>query len=195
MSQPPTKPSAATLNARASQWSLEVVRGRAVGHRYALDPGETVIGNDLASARGLNLGDQEGNSPRKMAARHAALTWNNGEVTIRDLDTPGGTFINQKRLLAGQARRLENGDVIQLGGVQLRVNKEEPAPVGAPAASARQRPDGRKNSGSRRGEKRSDRETSRRHGRGDDVSTRRIRPRAAQYSFRAGRRRPVPVMG
>jgi pSer/pThr/pTyr-binding forkhead associated (FHA) protein len=102
-------------------WSLEVVRGRVVGQLYALDPGETVVGNDLKGARGLDLVDQEGNSPRKMAGRHAALTSSGQELTIRDLDALGGTFVNQQRLLAGQARRLAPGDVIQLGSVQVQV--------------------------------------------------------------------------
>ena len=82
--------------------------------------------------RGLDLVDQEGNSPRKMAGRHAALTSTGQELTIRDLDTPGGTFVNQQRLLAGQARRLAPGDVIQLGGVQLRVKQTGAAPSAAP---------------------------------------------------------------
>ena len=41
-----------------------------------------------------------------MAARHAALSATNEELTIRDLESPGGTFVNQQRLLSGQARRL-----------------------------------------------------------------------------------------
>ena len=57
------------------------------------------------------------------------------ELTIRDLESPGGTFVNQQRLLSGQARRLQPGDVVQLGSVQLRVKLESPAatPPAAPA--------------------------------------------------------------
>ena len=113
-------------------WSLEIVRGTAVGRQYALETGETVVGNALNGARGLDLVDQEGNSPRKMAGRHAALSDSGQELTIRDLETPGGTFVNQQRLLAGQTRRLVPGDVIQLGSVQVRV-KHVLAPAGAPA--------------------------------------------------------------
>src|SRR4051794_23991424 len=102
-------------------WSLVVVRGCDVGRVYAVSTGETIVGNGLDGEAGLDLADQEGGSPRRMAARHAAITLSGQELVIRDLDTPRGTFVNRQRLLSGQSRRLDPGDVIQLGGVQLRV--------------------------------------------------------------------------
>ncbi len=65
-----------------------------------------------------------------MAARHAAITSAGQDLTIRDLESPGGTFVNRQRLLSGQSRRLQAGDVIQLGAVQLEV-KHQAAIVGA----------------------------------------------------------------
>ncbi len=120
MNRPQTKPKQATAT-EPTCWSLEVVRGRTIAHQFALEAGETVVGNDLGGMHGLDLADQEGTSPRKMAARHAAIVSTNQDLTVRDLDSPGGTFVNQQRLLSGQSRRLVVGDVIQLGGVQLRV--------------------------------------------------------------------------
>ncbi len=52
-------------------WSLEVVRGRQAGRAYTLGPGETVVGNALNGQPGVDLKDQEGDSPRRMAGRHA----------------------------------------------------------------------------------------------------------------------------
>jgi hypothetical protein len=120
MNRPQTKPKQATAT-EPTYWSLEVVRGRTIAHQFALEAGETVVGNDLGGMHGLDLADQEGTSPRKMAARHAAIVSTNQDITVRDMDSPGGTFVNQQRLLTGQSRRLVVGDVIQLGGVQLRV--------------------------------------------------------------------------
>jgi FHA domain len=119
---------------QAVRWSLEVIRGRVTGREYALKPGEIVLGNALNGAPGLDLVEQEGNSPRKMAARQAAVAASGADLTIRDLDSPGGTFVNQQRLLAGQARRLVGGDVIQLGSVQLRVKQTAVAPAVVPVA-------------------------------------------------------------
>jgi hypothetical protein len=116
-------------------WSLEVLRGREVGRVYGLPTGETIVGNALNGDPGLDLVDQEGVSPRRMAARHAAIALHGQQLTIRDLDTPGGTFVNRQRLLSGQERRLQPGDVIQLGGVQLRVEARAASPPPAPIAA------------------------------------------------------------
>ncbi len=69
-----------------------------------------------------------------MEGRHALITAAGAELMIRDLDSPGGTFVNRQRLLAGQTRRLQAGDVIQLGSVQLEVKQRgaPPAPVFSP---------------------------------------------------------------
>ena len=103
-------------------WSLETVRGRESGRVYALGRGETVLGNAPGGGPGLDLGHQEGDSPRRMAARQAQLDLSAQGLTIRDLESPGGTFVNRQRLLPGQSRALQAGDLIQLGGVQLKVS-------------------------------------------------------------------------
>ncbi len=139
MNRPQSKTMPATA-LQPSRWSLEVVRGRVVGHQYVLEPGETLVGNALNGARGLDLVDQEGSSPRKMAGQHAALTSTGEELAIRDLETPGGTFVNQQRLLAGQTRRLVPGDVIQLGSVQVRVVHTKPALSATPLAGTSKAP-------------------------------------------------------
>src|SRR5947209_7444521 len=133
-------------------WSLETVRGREAGRVYALGRGETVLGNALNGGPGLDLSAHEGDSPRRMAARQAQLDLSAQGLSIRDLDSPGGTFVNRQRLLPGQARPLQPGDLIQLGGVQLKIvagaspapgpaAKTTPAPAttprpASPAASA-----------------------------------------------------------
>src|SRR5437016_4137755 len=102
-------------------WTLEVVKGRQAGRSYALRGAETILGNALAGRPGIDLADQEGDSPRRMAAQQAAIASTPAGLALRDLDSPGGTFVNRQRVLPGQALPLRPGDVIQLGGVQLRV--------------------------------------------------------------------------
>jgi hypothetical protein len=113
------------MSARAatSDWSLEVIRGRDVGRVYDVDGAEVLLGNDLGLEPGIDLADQEGNAPRRMAARQARIERTAQGLSLRDLDSPGGTFVNRQRVLSGQARPLQEGDVIQVGGVQLRVVK------------------------------------------------------------------------
>jgi hypothetical protein len=122
--------------AQSTPWSLEVVRGRDVGRVYNLQVAETILGNSLNGEPGLDLREQEAGSPQRMAARQAAVVVTGQELAIRDLDSPGGTFVNRQRLLAGQSRRLQAGDVIQIGSVQLRVVGLGTSPTKVPAARA-----------------------------------------------------------
>ena len=133
MNHSPTSPARPSAK-QTGPWMLEIVRGRDVGRTFALGSGETVVGNALNGQRGLDLLDQEGNSPRRMAARHAALACSGQDLSIQDLESPGGTFVNQQRLLSGQPRKLAPGDVVQLGGVQLKV-KQDAAAAGTGAAT------------------------------------------------------------
>jgi hypothetical protein len=75
---------------------------------------------------GLDLGPQEAGSPRRMAQRQAQVLNDGAGLTVIDLESPGGTFVNRQRILSGEKRRLQEGDVIQVGGVQLRVVQSEP---------------------------------------------------------------------
>ena len=124
-------------------WGLEVVRGQEVGRVFAVRAGANVLGSGLAGAAGIDLAAQEGASPRKMAANQAKLECSATGLSLLDLDSPGGTFVNRQRLLPGQTRPLGEGDLIQLGAVQLRVVSEKSAAVEAPrpsAPSSRSRP-------------------------------------------------------
>lgn len=48
---------------------------------------------------------------------HAAVVWSGGRYTIEDRGSHNGVFVNEDRVEAG--RRLENGDVIQIGNFEL----------------------------------------------------------------------------
>ena len=63
-----------------------------------------MVGNALNGQPGVDLREQEGDSPRQMAGGTHPLESTGGELAIRDLESPGGTFVNQQRLLSGQAR-------------------------------------------------------------------------------------------
>lgn len=118
------------MNAQSqtNAWVLEVVRGAGAGKRYALGPGETSLGRGPGVT--LDLSAHEGDGPRKIDARHSALERTaRGTYAIRDLESSGGTFVNRQRILAGQARELSEGDVLQIGGVHLKLVRGAEAPV------------------------------------------------------------------
>src|SRR5262245_52881921 len=98
---------------KSNGWSLDVVRGKDVGGPFAVKVGALMLGNALGGEPGVDLSEQEGNAPRRMAAKQAQLECSAGGLVLRDLDSPGGTFVNRQRLLPSQARPLQPGDVIQ----------------------------------------------------------------------------------
>ena len=101
------------VRAADHRWELEVVRGREVGRRYALDPRRA---RHRQCARGGARPRPRGPGSRLAAAdgrRQASSPRRARALTIRDLESPGGTFVNRQRLLAGQARALQPGDIVQ----------------------------------------------------------------------------------
>jgi len=126
--------------ATRTQWLLEIAKGAEPGRRYALERGETTVGNGPWSPGYLSLADQEGPSPRRMVAKQAAIRLEGDAVAIRDLDSPGGTFVNRRRLFTGQEQALAPGDVVQLGAVQLVVRHERAEAARPPAPPAASKP-------------------------------------------------------
>ena len=108
-------------------WALEVVKGKEIGRVFPVAPGPNILGNAINGEPGIDLGSQEEASPRKMAARQAKLARGSNGLSLSDLDSPGGTFVNRQRILSGQTRKLEPGDILQLAGVQLKVVKQDTA--------------------------------------------------------------------
>jgi len=73
----------------------------------------TIVGRDQRS--GLELGEDEFAS-----ARHARLELRSDGVWVEDLGSTNGTFVNGERVTA---ERLAPGDVLRLGGTELRLER------------------------------------------------------------------------
>ncbi|ONI84539.1 hypothetical protein ALI22I_28715 [Saccharothrix sp. ALI-22-I] len=48
-----------------------------------------------------------------VSRRHAVLRREGAELTVRDQDSLNGTFVNDRRLERGEAKRLRDGDVVR----------------------------------------------------------------------------------
>ncbi len=113
---PPSEPQHAAVAAGAV---LVVTAGNAIGRRLDLAD-ELVIGR-RAEGEG-RLGDD----PR-LSRRHARVTRSaSGEVTIEDLGSANGTFVNGERL--SDRRVLTLGDSIRLGSTTMELAAPEVAP-------------------------------------------------------------------
>jgi hypothetical protein len=111
---------ATTLPAGA-QPRLVVLRGLRLNVEYALFEGENYIGRTDEKPVDIDLEDQEPPDRIWSSRQHAVIVVDNGVITIEDLESSNGTFVNRTRLFPKTKRALQPGDVLQIGTVQMRL--------------------------------------------------------------------------
>jgi len=112
---------------------LRVTEGKERGKRLSVDA-DLLIGRVAPEAQG-RLGDDP-----EISRRHAYISRGaDGQLTIEDLGSANGTFVNDERINA--PRTLDAGDVVRVGKTVLQVTdrvgavpEQSPAPTAASAA-------------------------------------------------------------
>ncbi|WP_031388439.1 FHA domain-containing protein [Desulfonatronum thiodismutans] len=97
----------------APKMKLAVTRGQDVGLEFSLVPGILVVGR--ADDCGAQLTDP------MVSRRHAEFEVGAAEVSVRDLGSTVGTFVNEVRV---QEHRLHPGDIVTLGGTVLELQSD-----------------------------------------------------------------------
>ena len=92
-----------------------VVSGPLSGRTFGIPPGEFVIGR-LADCQ-LAV-----DSP-SVARHHCMLLYDASVLTVRDLRSPSGTWVNQE-LIRENVRILAHGDAVRVGNLIIRVELE-----------------------------------------------------------------------
>jgi pSer/pThr/pTyr-binding forkhead associated (FHA) protein len=100
---------------------LRVIRGLKLNVEYPIADGANYIGRWDSEVVEIDLSDQEPADRVWSSRRHALLTLSSGVMTLEDLHSLNGTFVNRRRLYPGQTRVLSMNDVILIGTVQLQV--------------------------------------------------------------------------
>ena len=100
---------------------LVVKRGEKVDMQYPIYPGKNYIGRTDEKPVDIDLENQEPVDRIWTSRQHAVITFENGALTIEDLNSLNGTFVNRTRVHPGQVRTLQVNDIIQIGTVQMRV--------------------------------------------------------------------------
>jgi hypothetical protein len=100
---------------------LVVVRGVKVGVPFPVRPGKNYIGRRDERLVDIDLEDQEAPDRVWASRQHAVISFDGGVLSIEDLNSLNGTFVNRQRVHPGQPRALHVGDVVQVGTVQLKV--------------------------------------------------------------------------
>jgi len=105
---------------------LRVVRGERLNIAYPVLEGRNLIGRSADKPVDIDLIGQEPDDQVWSSRQHALVTLTPSRLTIEDLNSLNGTFVNRQRIHPGQQRELQVGDIIQIGTVQLRVELAEP---------------------------------------------------------------------
>lgn len=96
------------------------IRDQAYELPLAFTPGGKRLGVGRVSDNDLALNDSS------VSKIHAALTMNpQGTLLVADTGSTNGTYINGRRISYGEARQIEDGDVVGFGDVEVRFRKSE----------------------------------------------------------------------
>ena len=112
--RPPTK--AAVVKAH-----LLVVRGAKPNTEYPIYEGQNILGRADQKPVDVDLEIQEFPDRVWSSRQHAVIVCENGSLTLEDLNSSNGTFVNRTRIQTGQKQTLRANDIIQIGEVQLKV--------------------------------------------------------------------------
>lgn len=112
------EPSAASSS---SQPRLLVQRGQRRNVEYPIYEGLNFIGRADEKPVDIDLEEQEPADRIWCSRQHACITWENDVLTLEDLNSANGTYVNRTRVYPGQKKQLVPNDIIQIGNVQLKV--------------------------------------------------------------------------
>lgn len=96
----------------AFAWALTIEEGPQSGLTYVLGPGNTVAGRGADTA--IFLPDVT------VSREHVRLAVDNSGLSMTDLGSTNGTYVNGQRLAAGM---LKEGDQVMIGKYHLRVSR------------------------------------------------------------------------
>lgn len=99
---------------------LVVLRGLRLQTSYPLQEGENVLGRTGGVGVTIDLAEQENVQRAFISPRHAIISLEEEKLTIRDLQSTHGTFVNRTRLQPDMLYALPEKAVIQIGSVQLQ---------------------------------------------------------------------------
>lgn len=110
---------------------LKLRNGPQAGAMFRLDLPRCVLGRSDPphSTVDMNLTGLEPSPGNMISRRHAEIDWADGTLSIRDLGSRNGTFVNNVRLEPPKpgdlgAKALAVGDVIRLGQLELEVDAD-----------------------------------------------------------------------
>ena len=105
---------------------MTIVRGGRQGHEFLLENGNNLVGRWDPETGAFPEVDMEADDPEaKISRKHALLRIEDGKITIEDIGSLNGTYVNrQPRLQPGNPVELKSGDEIIIGKTFLKLTIE-----------------------------------------------------------------------
>jgi len=116
-------PAAAPAAAAAYKAKFVLVRGGRKGQEFPLEDGNNLIGRWDPETGSFPEVDLDADDPEaKISRKHALLRIDGSKVTIEDIGSLNGTYVNrQPRLQPGTPADLKNGDEVIIGKTFLKL--------------------------------------------------------------------------
>jgi len=116
----PAAPSAAPSMFKAK---LSVVRGGRKGQEFPLEDGNNLIGRWDPETGSFPEVDLDADDPEaKISRKHALIRIDGGKITIEDIGSLNGTYVNrQPRLSPGSPAEIKPGDEVIIGKTFLKL--------------------------------------------------------------------------
>lgn len=126
MTPPPAAQPAPVAAGAPFKAKLTIIRGTIPerrNHEFELEPGRNLIGRWDPDTGSFPEVDLDADDPEaKISRKHAMLIIDGGKLTIEDIGSLNGTFVNrQQRLMPGTAVELKDGDEIIIGKTFLKL--------------------------------------------------------------------------
>jgi len=117
---PPAAPAAAPAAFKAK---LKVVRGGRKDHEFPLEEGNNLVGRWDPETGSFPEVDLDADDPEaKISRKHALIRIADGKVTVEDIGSLNGTYVNRgARLQPGNPVELKSGDEIIIGKTFLKL--------------------------------------------------------------------------
>jgi hypothetical protein len=100
---------------------LQVIRGLRLSVDFPLYEGANLIGRRDDRPVDVDVTGLEAAERTWSSRQHAIITVTDGQMTIEDLNSMNGTFVNRNRVNPGEKRSLRFDDVVQIGTIQFKV--------------------------------------------------------------------------
>lgn len=121
--KPEATPSTAAAAGAPFKAKLSVVRGGRKGQEFPLEDGNNLVGRWDPETGSFPEVDLDADDPEaKISRKHALIRIDAGKITIEDIGSLNGTYVNrQPRLSPGSPAEIKSGDEVIIGKTFLKL--------------------------------------------------------------------------